>query len=682
MHDAENRAAVWALRQALRTSGLTPFAGAGISAPFGFPLWRPFIERCAEHGGVDVTERLRRRQFEQAAEEIVAARGRAWLDRIITRRFGRTPGARRDTAAQLLPRLASGPVLTTNFDTVLETVFRAESVPFDHTVWSGKPELAARALRGREHVLFKIHGDARTAQGRVLTRAEYETRYASGSPLTATLLDLFAVKPVLFVGCSVERDRYLRFLGRAAAPPGGWHFAILQWRADPLWIARRTAYLARFRIRPIWYDEHSEIVPFLHELAPRPRRLRIANRKARDVAELESKLAACATDEERLTTFLRSENQKLFWHGGLEHDYLRLAPAMLRVARKLDRPCDELLLTARMASIRLYDDRFLGRMLERCAVLAKRCPRGWQREDYLYNLAIYNERRDPAKSRAIYRRLARAKRTDVDPALLRRLALIEQDGGAPTVRVEKLLRRSIAAAAAVRDPKQQILGYKSLGALFDARREPRHALEAWHEADRLARKLGDAGEIGGALTDLGVAAISAGRLTEALARFRRALRYAQAGGSPGLVFTIRLNTAWVKYVQAMAIFEPRGMTAAARRKFVEGDEELDDLIVQTSDPRDRAVAMTQKALGVFRLAGLGPAMKLLVAAAPVLRRHRDPWLWTNYNNRGYILVEAGEYAHARRALRTALRIAEESGNEADQRATVKLIESARRPPLP
>jgi|ERR1043165_1996117 hypothetical protein len=125
MHDAENRAAVWALRQALRTSGLTPFAGAGISAPFGFPLWRPFIERCAEHGGVDVTERLRRRQFEQAAEEIVAARGRAWLDRIITRRFGRTPGARRDTAAQLLPRLASGPVLTTNFDTVLETVFRA-----------------------------------------------------------------------------------------------------------------------------------------------------------------------------------------------------------------------------------------------------------------------------------------------------------------------------------------------------------------------------------------------------------------------------------------------------------------------------------------------------------------------------------------------------------------------------
>jgi tetratricopeptide (TPR) repeat protein len=404
----------------------------------------------------------------------------------------------------------------------------------------------------------------------------------------------------------------------------------------------------------------------------------VASRKARDVAELESKLAACANDEERLTLFLRRENQDLFWHGGLEHDYLRLARRMLRVARKLGRSCDELLLTARMASIRLYDDRFVGRMLRRCAVLARRCRRGWQREDYLYNLAVYNERRDPAKSRAIYRRLARADRTDVDPALLRRLALMEEDSGAPTARVAKLLRRSIAAAA--RDRKQKILGYKSLGALFDGRREPRRALEAWRHAERLARQLGDAGEIAGALSDRGVSAISADRLTEALALFRRALRYAQAGGSPGLVFTIRLNTAWVKYLQAMAIFEPRGMTAAARRKFVEGDEELSDLIVQTTDPRDRAVAMTQKALGVFRLAGLGPAMELLASAAPALRRHRDPWLWTNYNNRGYILVEAGEHVRARRALHTALRIAETSGNDADQRATAKLLASSRLPP--
>src|SRR5205823_285531 len=77
------------------------------------------------------------------------------------------------TAIEQLPRLAFGPVITTNFDHVLEKVFRDAGRPFRLLLWGGKADLGREALVEDYHVLLKLHGDAADAEDRVLSAEEY-----------------------------------------------------------------------------------------------------------------------------------------------------------------------------------------------------------------------------------------------------------------------------------------------------------------------------------------------------------------------------------------------------------------------------------------------------------------------------------------------------------------------------
>jgi hypothetical protein len=78
------------LKQLKTRVGVGPFVGAGMSVPFGFPAWRPFLESQAPDATVrqGVVELLDHGQHEGAAEALLAARGENAFKAALEHTFG------------------------------------------------------------------------------------------------------------------------------------------------------------------------------------------------------------------------------------------------------------------------------------------------------------------------------------------------------------------------------------------------------------------------------------------------------------------------------------------------------------------------------------------------------------------------------------------------------------------
>ena len=164
-------------------------------------------------------------------------------------------------AVALLPKLARGCVITLNFDRVLETVFERAGVGFEQVV-PGAAIVAAyqNALTLNRRYLLKVHGDVEDATNRVLTLREYRRSYGTGTKPAALLLLLqraATLGRLLFIGCSLNKDRFMKALraARKATPGLRCGFAIVQKPRNPPAFARRVAFLSAHGITPIWYAE-------------------------------------------------------------------------------------------------------------------------------------------------------------------------------------------------------------------------------------------------------------------------------------------------------------------------------------------------------------------------------------------------------------------------------------------
>ena len=102
----------------------------------------------------------------------------------------------------LIPKLAIGPVITTNFDHAIERAFVASHRPFERVVWGAKVDILAKAFRQNRALLLKLHGDVDDRTDRILTLREYNRHYGKGRPLVRLLREIFSTRPVLFIGCS------------------------------------------------------------------------------------------------------------------------------------------------------------------------------------------------------------------------------------------------------------------------------------------------------------------------------------------------------------------------------------------------------------------------------------------------------------------------------------------------
>ncbi|MCK4828541.1 SIR2 family protein, partial [bacterium] len=268
----ENGGNIRRLVEQLKTPvGVIPFVGAGLSIPFGFPGWTDFLLTQGRLAGIEkkIKEHIEKGEYEEAAESLLnTLKNRAFQD-YLEDAFGdhKLEGKKLKGAISLLPQLASGPVITTNFDHVLEKIFE-----FERVVWGPKVDITTKALQQKGRYLFKIHGDVIDRTDRVLTLTEYQKHYGNIDPSKIdhnlplpNLLELIFKDPVLFVGCSLNKDRTLDILKKVALKHGGIAlYAIVEKPDNEREFHQKVSHLSEHNIRPIWYPKgrHDLIEPF------------------------------------------------------------------------------------------------------------------------------------------------------------------------------------------------------------------------------------------------------------------------------------------------------------------------------------------------------------------------------------------------------------------------------------
>lgn len=259
---------LFSLKAQLSAKGVIPFVGAGMSIPFGYPGWAAFLEQEAPPANQSaVRTLLQRGAYEEAAETLIDTRP-FFRDRIKTV-FGTAPRRSSELCpVEFLPTIfPSGPVFTTNYDRVLEDVYDKQGRPL-----GTKKHTVRQMLEFREHVLIKLHGDFSDDESRVLTLRDYVKHYGdldndqllSQQLLPQALAQVFSTESVLFLGCGLRNDRYLRLLRRLA--PRTTHYAIIAHEAED----DRSQLFESCNIRPILYspvENHRFIVEILLFLA-------------------------------------------------------------------------------------------------------------------------------------------------------------------------------------------------------------------------------------------------------------------------------------------------------------------------------------------------------------------------------------------------------------------------------
>jgi hypothetical protein len=261
--------------------GIVPFVGAGLSIPFGFKGWQTFLLSQAEIAGTvpGIQLRILKGEYEEAAEDLLQALARRAFEDGLTAEFGihRLGNKRLNGAVSYLPQLASGPVVTTNFDRVLETAFEQAGARFEEVAWGAKVPTAMKAMHQNRRCLLKLHGDAEDHTDRVLTLSEYAKRYGSADPennsfkepLPSLLRFLLIGRPVLFLGCSLKNDRVVRLLKKIAEDiPDLLHYAVVE-KPPGSQFPEAVHYYSSHGIRPIWYPtgEHGYVEIIVRHLS-------------------------------------------------------------------------------------------------------------------------------------------------------------------------------------------------------------------------------------------------------------------------------------------------------------------------------------------------------------------------------------------------------------------------------
>ena len=257
---------------------LVPFVGAGLSADFGYPTWNRLLQDLAGQTALasDINRLIARSDFEQAAEIIVQELP-TFFDNEFRSIFDHHTLRRpiSNGAAQYVPGIARGIVLTTNFDRVLEASFEDHGSPFDQVFPGSRIREAFRAIQLNERVLLKLHGDYWDSDSRVLTLSEYVREYGNPDPsqvdferpLPKALTQALSARPLLFLGCSLQNDRTTRVIATIAQRlPGTIHFALLP---EPTGIKLRCKQLDSWNILPLFFPvgEYNRVEQFLACLA-------------------------------------------------------------------------------------------------------------------------------------------------------------------------------------------------------------------------------------------------------------------------------------------------------------------------------------------------------------------------------------------------------------------------------
>jgi hypothetical protein len=251
-------------RQGRTSPGLVPFLGAGISTAYKFKDWRNLLLGAAPPRLVaKITKQLDNKDYEGAAERLLQELGADGFQNMVAAAAGDNnlmPFDFRSGTVSLLPLLASGPVVTTNFDRVLEHAFEVNGANFESVISGPRPDLIVDALHGDRRVLIKLHGDWQDRVGRTFAKSDYDANYGETIPeqkrvlLSAAEKLLFSSRSMLFIGASLGPDRTVDQLKEVHQSYAGIrHFAIMAAPKTQEDLEEKEKHLGECGVLPLWY---------------------------------------------------------------------------------------------------------------------------------------------------------------------------------------------------------------------------------------------------------------------------------------------------------------------------------------------------------------------------------------------------------------------------------------------
>lgn len=274
------------LLNSFKKQNITPVIGAGLSS-WAYPLWSKMLEEQGANYGIvkSIQCLVDAGEYELAAsalEEEVTPNGLKYLlQQLFCISLMNECSTQCPSYLKRLPHLFNGPILTTNFDRVIEYLFKEEGLPCPDMVIPSdnfQNDKIKSALHRNSSILIKMHGDIEDPQHLILTQTSYNEVYGDnqkypdlGKPMPAFLQKVLERNPLLFLGCSLSTDRTCSVIRMCA--PSSQQYAILSLPKEtanldnPLqphlreennqfkaaWKERRKYILQELNIQAFWY---------------------------------------------------------------------------------------------------------------------------------------------------------------------------------------------------------------------------------------------------------------------------------------------------------------------------------------------------------------------------------------------------------------------------------------------
>jgi len=269
----DNRDRFEQLQRTFENGRVMPFLGAGISMLSGYPSWTQFLYEACDESHIkkeDLENLIKIGQYEEAAQLLHDDMSSAGFNELLESRFKSSKGIY--GSVHYIPILfPKSSVITTNFDNLIETVYKNADQSFDQ-IKSGKSlNEITRLIPMGNRLLVKLHGNCDVATERVLLKNEYDIAYAQNNEIKSFFNRILFGQSLLFIGCSLTVDRTIQAMsdvvneyGAATLPR---HYAFLELKNSDDRVARKKM-LAKANIFPIWYSEgeHDESIEALFTL--------------------------------------------------------------------------------------------------------------------------------------------------------------------------------------------------------------------------------------------------------------------------------------------------------------------------------------------------------------------------------------------------------------------------------
>ena len=240
-----NRVVYKKLLEMMKKQNVIPVIGAGLSC-WAYPLWRTLLRKQAEIYGIqeEVDKLLSENKYEEAASDLEQEVTENGFLNNLEEIFGEEKleenKSKMPEYLRKLLALFHGPVVTTNFDRMIEYLYHLEGLTPPDTVNPSddfQTDKIQRMLQERSHMLVKMHGDIKDSHNMVFTKKKYDETYGENPqdpdlslPMPRFLKQLLENNHLLFLGCSLEADRTCSVIKKCSENIR--QFALLELPAD------------------------------------------------------------------------------------------------------------------------------------------------------------------------------------------------------------------------------------------------------------------------------------------------------------------------------------------------------------------------------------------------------------------------------------------------------------------